>query len=65
MSDDEPRFADAIEALARYGTPRADLVEIVEMLAEFNDDRAHMRSAEIMAKDTLKIIRLVAALDPT
>lgn len=52
------RLAEAFEAMLRYGEPSEQAVRLVEKLAEFIDDEAHMRRLEAQQRrrDLLQMV---------
>jgi NACalpha-BTF3-like transcription factor len=56
-------LTEQIEQLERYGPCPADIVAVIEALAEFNDDRCHDRDIQIvMVPAKVKIQEAVKAL---
>jgi len=60
----DSRMDNALEALRRYGgRPHDDeFIEILEELAELNDDLCHMRHQSVIAERIEKLCVLIAAI---
>lgn len=58
------RLRDAIAQLRRYGTPPDDIIDVLEALAEVNDDRMHGRSRGCVEESINDLRGSVERLDP-
>jgi hypothetical protein len=57
---DTDALAEAVETLERYGAVDADIVRVVDVLADLVDDRAHGRDLTSVRR---KLVDAVAAID--
>ena len=57
VSIESERLADAVDALERYGTCDADVVQIVELLGDLIDDRNHGRDHAKVKAAILALVR--------